>query len=529
MKKINLLILSILSIYTYGQKVSVEFANDMYFDSCNAPAELPVVICEDGDSQVVLQRNQKGHLFGIYRNGSIKETEIFPVRTISDGKNVIFHNANSEQFVSQRAVEEFDTPAGRLKDMDDAQKSIFSLIRNIHPSHKEIRDSLQNFLEGVENDIERQNEKVTQAYTKMWVQDNSNKNHQCEMATKCTIKKCGDNHYIIFDPSRNVYMPINYSRDNRGNAQFTKNDSYIKYARTLGGAIIERNAEYEKSRLTAQRKAPEVMGNNSSAFFSMQDAGFSDYLKTVLPHCTKEVQGDIIALGRQSVRERDNLDFVHLVDVVNGNINSQYINRQFLPKNSCRDGDSYYASDSYEKVKEYRPRASGVISLQKANELFKKARAMKGMAWKYVQDGCYARSELMVNMFEEEGVVADKAWASGKLKIPNQQYPFWSYHTAPVVYVDNGRGGVSKMIIDPSIASKPIEVNEWLKTMGADASKVDHVGFPPSLDAISVGRTAFGIASRDSYHPQTASNMMSREARAIAAKTLLATYEKRTL
>jgi hypothetical protein len=45
----------------------------------------------------------------------------------------------------------------------------------------------------------------------------------------------------------------------------------------------------------------------------------------------------------------------------------------------------------------------------------------------------------------------------------------WWYHVAPTVRVRNARGGITEKIIDPSTASGPLTVDDWLKQMNNES------------------------------------------------------------
>lgn len=520
-KNIILSVLSIFSIYTHA--ASVVFSDDLSFDNCKAPSNVPVVVCENGGKRAIVQINSRGHLLGLVTEGGTSKT--FAVKQIVENGVPTYYNSLSDKINEERATSEFTTPITKLQEIAERKKSIEQAIEIAKKENSNILEDLEDFDSDLDDSLNKLKSVVAQASNLLWVNTKKDGNIHCEMSTKCPIKKCGDNHFFIFDPSRNIFMPINYTRDSRGNAKFTKSDSQITIARTMNGAVLELNDDYKTSRLTAARKAPQNLQSNPTAYFSFQDARFSDYLKTIIPHCSQNIKDDIISLGVQTNNERANLDFVHLVEVVNGTINSQYINKKFLPKNSCRDGDSYYTAESYKESQEFVPRSSGVISWKKAGELFEKAKKMKELTWRYTADGCYARAELMVNMMEEEGVIADKAWTSGYLKSKSSPHP-WSYHVAPVVYVNNGRGHVQKMIIDPAVANGPVEPDEWLRLMGVNEKNLDQVGFPPSLDAVSVGRNTFTISDRSTFHPQDKTRL-TKEQRVTAARALLTDLGKR--
>lgn len=288
--------------------------------------------------------------------------------------------------------------------------------------------------------------------------------------------------------------------------------------------FIRYNEEFKHSRLTAARKVPENLQNNVTAYFTFQDPDFSEYLKEVIAQCPTKFKDDIISLGVQTNEERLAIAFVHLVEKVNGNITSQYINKEFLPAGIRLKGNSYYTHEALKDMSKFEPGSVKAISANKAKNLFKKAKAMKNMTWSQPHDGAFARTELMVDMFEKEGVIADKAWASGFLKSKKIKIP-WAYHVAPVVYVESSNGNVDKMIIDPLIADRPVSTLEWLSLMGLNSpNSVHNVGFPVPMDANDVGKISFTITNRNAFHPIVVKSM-SKEERIKEARRTLAKLE----
>jgi RHS repeat-associated protein len=93
------------------------------------------------------------------------------------------------------------------------------------------------------------------------------------------------------------------------------------------------------------------------------------------------------------------------------------------------------------------------------------------IAFNYPIDGCYARAHLMSQRIEQRyGVTVYKVWIFGPLRVSTEG-PWgevgWRYHVAPVVWTAlPGRSGVP-MVIDPSIADRPVAIEEWKAIMHA--------------------------------------------------------------
>ncbi len=527
----NLLFLSVFCLVTSantGPSITVEFSDNLKFKSCSYSKVVTIIFCDNNGTQVALRPNQKGHLFGTLFNKKSGKLESFAVKKINEDGQVTFFNAESERMNNRdKAIQEFDTPNEKAMELVEMRNALASAFSQLPESDTSFRPHLEKMLTGLQKEVSQFQNNIFQATRDMWIVDESGKNIGCDRKSSCDIKKCGDNHYVIYDPDSSKFLPISFSKDKKGKAYFGPDNKRVKEVRTLAGAVITYNDGYDNSKLSNYRMAPKNMQKNSTAYFYLQDNSFVGYLDHVLDGCEEEIVSDFKSLTAQAHRERENIDYVHLVDVVNGQINSQYINSQFLPKVACREGDAFYTQAGRVVEQElFAPRSNATISEKKANELFEKAKKMKGMAWDYAEDGCYARAELMVDMFEKEGVSADKAWASGKLSVPSRSDLTWGYHVAPVVYVEGKNGAVEKMVIDPAISDKPLTTKEWLNKMKVNGDNVDQVGFPPSLNTISVGKSSFGIANSNSYMP-TAKDTMTKEDRMKHAKYTLSEYEKR--
>lgn len=165
------------------------------------------------------------------------------------------------------------------------------------------------------------------------------------------------------------------------------------------------------------------------------------------------------------------------------------------------------------------------ISLEKANELFKKAQGMSDIAWGYKADGCYARAHLMARRFEAEGVDVGKVWIKGELTVPQTDIQ-WNFHVAPTVYVKNEKGDVERMVIDPSLATKPLTVREWSALMQKGVMGPDVVtSFPFPSNASSYERTAIAYSSSNPYLAESPLNM-SEEEKMKEANTTMKNYKR---
>jgi hypothetical protein len=108
-----------------------------------------------------------------------------------------------------------------------------------------------------------------------------------------------------------------------------------------------------------------------------------------------------------------------------------------------------------------------------AVEIFNAMAARADIAFKCVEDGCYARAHLMakaiVEQFDAEpGKVwsmADPEHRAEGLKVTSPNHPAggteWGWHVAVTVPVRGDDGVVQDMVIDPSLFTRPCTITEW--------------------------------------------------------------------
>ncbi|MHC9511445.1 protein-glutamine glutaminase family protein [Kangiella sp. M94] len=523
--KTKYLLALLLALPLYSNATSVIFSDELRFDDCSVPQNVPIAYCTEGDDKAIIQLDESGELMGVVLGE--KEARPFSVKSVSENGTTNYYNLLSDEVYEDVDVPEYETPITILKALSSHANRLSKNIDSAKQNQPEIVSELTALQELLVGNARKFAGEVAGPREPMFLFSKGNGYQECEELTPgtCPFMSCGDNHYLLFDREKKFFLPISYTRNSKGEAKFTKNDPEALKVWGLLTTFIRYNEEYKHSRLTNARKVPENLQNNVTAYFTFQDPDFSDYLKEIIPNCPTKFKDDIISLGVQTNEERSALQFVHLVEKVNGEIISQYINKAFLPAGIRRKDNTYYTHAALKDMPKFEPGSVKAISANKAKTLFKKAKAMKNMAWSESQDGAFARTELMVDMFEKEGVNADKAWASGFLKSKKNKIP-WSYHVAPVVYVEGSNGNVDKMIIDPLIADRPVTTAQWLSLMGiSNPDTVYSVGFPVPLDAMNIGSNTLSITNRDAFHPTVVKNF-SKEERLEEARKALAKLEK---
>lgn len=263
-----------------------------------------------------------------------------------------------------------------------------------------------------------------------------------------------------------------------------------------------------------------------------QNPSFEMTLRSYQNVCSDD-QGSLtntLAAKNAVLNEVANTKMVQLIALLSdGSLLGQYIDPNQAGKYGCFYQGAYLneaAAKNLDKIKKNINPDDNVeetISIERANKLFEKAQQMKDIAWDYKPDGCYARAHLMARRFEDEGVRVDKVWIKGDLYVPGTQPEIsWNFHVAPIVYVEDKKGKINKMVIDPSLFDRPVTVDEWDQKM----SKRTKLGslvtrFPFPENAASLQRSTLAFSSSDPYLPGDNISMTEKEKMEKAEATML--------
>jgi hypothetical protein len=135
------------------------------------------------------------------------------------------------------------------------------------------------------------------------------------------------------------------------------------------------------------------------------------------------------------------------------------------------------------------------VTYQKAVEVFKLMASQNDIAFRYPTDGCYARTQLMVERMQAKSLTPYKIWsvANGeelfaKTKNHPRGYVTWAYHVAPVLRVRNTDNSQRWYVIDPSLAAQPMTLSKW-----EQAQKRTPSSPRPYLTVTSVGKAPLWV------------------------------------
>ncbi|GEM_PF-2629389 len=122
-------------------------------------------------------------------------------------------------------------------------------------------------------------------------------------------------------------------------------------------------------------------------------------------------------------------------------------------------------------------RLNGKIpTLSQLNDHFRAAKNDPSIPWEFVNDGCFARSQVTADKVLQNGDNVSKIFAmvdpdagpADRLKAGNKfSKGSWWYHSAPMVFArDEKTGKVDGYVIDPSVNGQgPVKADEWLKSI----------------------------------------------------------------
>ncbi|MCX7097735.1 MAG: protein-glutamine glutaminase family protein [Methylococcales bacterium] len=137
------------------------------------------------------------------------------------------------------------------------------------------------------------------------------------------------------------------------------------------------------------------------------------------------------------------------------------------------------------------PQTKNTLSEKEANQLFKELKANKNIPFDYPVDCCYSRAHSMCRTIENKGIGCQKLWYfdqgwgtnDGKASLHphkpdgsavsfpdsvtgNSEPIAWVYHVAPTVKVKKADGTIQDMVMDPSLADRPLTKDEWKTIQG---------------------------------------------------------------
>lgn len=121
--------------------------------------------------------------------------------------------------------------------------------------------------------------------------------------------------------------------------------------------------------------------------------------------------------------------------------------------------------------------AKVAITVEQARAAFAWMKEQDDIAFRYVQDGCYARAHLMIKRLQAMGLAPGKVWALageggmyvetpyGEHEIAGRKVQKWGWHCAPSLKVRTADGNLITCVIDPSLFDGPVSLETWKKAL----------------------------------------------------------------
>ncbi len=263
---------------------------------------------------------------------------------------------------------------------------------------------------------------------------------------------------------------------------------------------------------------PKKYDQSKSSFIYLNDLSKNNFQDTdgLMDLCSgkeiKKLFAEQKKIGEAVVNHLSEADLIEFLKLIDGRIQSHYIDRSKGLTLGCMyqgkiiDSSVMNQFPRLEQISNVKPNDK-YLTPNEVQELYKKAVAMKDIPFGYKYDGCYARAHLMSRRFEEMGIATKKVWIKGKLFVPGTDIE-WDYHVAPVVEVKEKNGKIQQYVIDPSLNSKAVTVDEWVASMGRKTKgPIMKTTYPMPANPVDFQRTTVGISSSDLFAPGDTPNL----------------------
>lgn len=171
-------------------------------------------------------------------------------------------------------------------------------------------------------------------------------------------------------------------------------------------------------------------------------------------------------------------------------------------QNNSSKSVTLYSKDNNQNIE------LSALTEAEAKKYFKLLASQKDIPFGFPLDGCYARAHKMVQILEEKGVIAGKAFIEGNLFVDTPDFGViqWGYHVAPVVMVKVGNTAVP-YIFDPSLFNKAVPYEAWKAKILEKKSTVSGEYFtnrfaydPDDRDIVRTSYTEASLEETDSLN-----------------------------
>lgn len=513
--------------------------------SCHKPETGFILFCEDEGK--ILLVSYAGAVGNINDQQKLEKVNLLDVLG-PDGKSV------KDMFLP------YDSPAAPdVMSEKMLLSSVFMALGNIPPGQKDFSSFQMTFYELYQKQMKKVNESLSSDIIEVSdgeatqeckrLQDNPDReklkdfDSQLGVQLKCGVLKCSDGK-VLFSTNIPDLQPELVSLDKDGNwdtKSITKfkakgaSRPYIDISRYADVSSMDTTNPYASAlssygsyapvmpQITPQHYIPGQFRNGALKLFLSQASFGETQYDSMAELCDpKDVQfvKDSLSAFRKKI---SSVPMAHYVTRMNDVLIGHLINPDMIPPNACKEEETYLNPEAVSHSQKMKPKdMPKVISEKEARKLFEKAKAMKDIAWGYKMDGCYARAHLMARRFEEMGHTVDKVWIKGDLEVKNGEETInWNFHVAPVVYVEDGKGGYSPWVIDPSIMDKPAPAENWAELMTKKVpGGVVKTRYPFPQNVSMYKRAALAFSSSDPYLPNDSIGMSEEQKMKLAKATM---------
>lgn len=489
--KIKFVILFIFSI-SVSFSYDVYLLNGKYLENCKGDSSESSFHCTFEGRDYLITPDKNGFSAVKVKGNNL---EVFKVDAIDDNGMLIFETSLEPK------KKEIDTQSASFYEFSKRVEPLAQYIKNtkeltsLSKLEKRVRLIIYQKSKHYESIINSNSLKITLENGKKKVCKRTSTLRQCP------ILNCGtdsNGNSLILYKNRNTKNSFHHLFSFSRNSISSKTIKLTQLLSSDNEVLVEHSLSDNKI-FSDDMVVPSRYKSSPRTFDLLTSKSFTTKFMKEMKSCEKNQYNKFKREITKALNAKDNEQMVQYIDYSNNRIRSYYVNQDSLPNNKCYSQGSYYSPEAYNYINKTKPITKRTITSIEAQELFDIAKNMKGMAWEVIDDGCYARSHLMAKKFEEKGIYVDKVWLDGRLKMPTNDNRYWKYHTAPIVYVDDGNGIIQETVIDPSLMNSPAPIRDWTKRMGIDFEKSQEVSYPNPLNSRVYKDTTISITNSKPY------------------------------
>ena len=524
LKLLTLIFLTLSTTLAY--EISIEGESGLI--NCSANALEDLFHCKNRQGDDFLIKSKDWDFVALKRNskGVYQSLEVYSI----SGKNDSYIYAAS--FDRNSFLEQSKPPTyrGPIHDYINKERYLYSdFFKDTDGTELDNEhENLKKFFQLAKSEIESKKEKVEKAQEatvfKVKLKDGQEINCSREAESSCSILDCekdkqGIERKILNPKSAfSIYLEEFSFKNNKF---IVPENSILGLYDSDGNGLITYEREKEKS-FKDSMLVPSSFKNNPRLFNDLKEPSFKSLLANRLKGCEDKVIKSILDTHSKAQEDLQSATMVQYIELANGILESNYINTESIPGNTCFHRGAYFGLSAYEKSLANKSMSKKTISLEQAQDLLDQVAFRKDIAWNYTLDGCYARAHIMARIFEDQGVHVDKAWLRGSLRIPGQPDGMnWGYHVAPLVYVEDDSGNIQEMIIDPSISQAPMTPKAWAETMKVDFDQTEQVVYPTPTNTAFYNKTSYSVTNSNPYWPDYNDRLTEYDKENMAAQTML--------